>query len=116
MHRDYQSNTPIRFYQFDDRIEIMNAGGLYGEARTENFPLVNAYRNPIVAEAMKIMKYVNMFNRGISRVQEYLQPNGSNPAHFTVYKLTVFEVVIADANVNAPERSYDELRSKFEQL
>ena len=28
MHRDYQSNTPIRLYQFDDRIEIMNAGGL----------------------------------------------------------------------------------------
>src|SRR5690554_3578820 len=38
MHRDYQSNTPIRLYQFDDRIEIMNAGGLYGNARPENFP------------------------------------------------------------------------------
>lgn len=33
MHRDYQSNMPIRLYQFDDRIEIMNAGGLYGNAR-----------------------------------------------------------------------------------
>ena len=40
----------------------MNAGGLYGEARLENFPLVNAYRNPIIAEAMKVLKYVNMFN------------------------------------------------------
>lgn len=62
MHRDYQSNMPTRLYQYDDRVEIMNAGGLYGEARPENFPGVNDYRNPIVAEAMKGLKYVNMFN------------------------------------------------------
>lgn len=103
MHRDYQSNTPVRLYQFDDRIEIMNAGGLYGEARPENFPNVNAYRNPIIAEAMKIMKYVNMFNRGISRVQEYLAENGSQPAQFNVDKLTVFEVVVKDAGVTDNE-------------
>ena len=41
MHRDYQSNMPIRLYQYEDRIEILNAGGLYGEARPENFPSVN---------------------------------------------------------------------------
>ena len=32
MHRSYQSNTPTRFYWFDDHIEISNPGGLYGEA------------------------------------------------------------------------------------
>lgn len=99
MHRDYQSNTPIRLYQFEDRIEIMNAGGLYGEARPENFPNVNAYRNPVVAEAMKNMKYVNKFNRGVGSVQEYLRANGSEEAKFSVDKLTVFEVTIEDANV-----------------
>ena len=99
MHRDYQSNTPIRLYQYEDRIEIMNAGGLYGEARPENFPYVNAYRNPVVAEAMKNMKYVNMFNRGVGSVQEYLRANGSEEANFCVDKLTVFEVTIEDANV-----------------
>lgn len=109
MHRDYQSNTPIRLYQFDDRIEIMNAGGLYGEARPENFPSVNAYRNPIIAEAMKIMKYVNMFNRGVSRVQEYLKLNGSVPAQFNVDKLTVFEVVVTDATNEALETNSAEL-------
>jgi len=73
MHRDYQSNMPIRLYQFDNHIEIMNAGGLYGEARPENFPTVNDYRNPVVAEAMKGMKYVNMFNQGVKRVQDMLR-------------------------------------------
>ena len=80
MHRDYQSNMPIRLYQFDDHIEIMNAGGLYGEARPENFPMVNDYRNPIVAEAMKEMKYVNMFNQGVKRVQDMLRENGNREA------------------------------------
>ena len=90
MHRDYQSNMPIRLYQFDDHIEIMNAGGLYGEARPENFPMVNDYRNPIIAEAMKEMKYVNMFNQGVKRVQDMLRQNGNKEAEFDVSKLTVF--------------------------
>ena len=63
MHRDYQSNTPIKFYQYADRIEIDNAGGLYGNAKPENFPNVNDYRNPIVAEAMKSLGYVNTILR-----------------------------------------------------
>ena len=92
MHRDYQSNMPVRLYQFDEHIEIMNAGGLYGEARPENFPTVNDYRNPIVAEAMKEMKYVNMFNQGIRRVQEMLRENNNKDADFDVSKLTVFVV------------------------
>ena len=46
MHRDYQSNMPTRIYQYDNHIEIMNPGGLYGQARPENFPHVNDYRSP----------------------------------------------------------------------
>ena len=45
IHKDYQSNAPIKFYEFSDRIEISNAGGLYGKARPENFPNENDYRN-----------------------------------------------------------------------
>lgn len=45
------------------------AGGLYYEARPENFPSVNDYSNPLVAEAIRVMKYVNKFKRGVIRVQ-----------------------------------------------
>ena len=102
MHRDYQSNMPIRLYQFDDHIEIMNAGGLYGEARPENFPNVNDYRNPIIAEAMKEMKYVNIFNQGIRRVQDMLLENGNKEAVFDVSKLTAFEVTVP-STVDVPQ-------------
>ena len=104
MHRDYQSNMPIRLYQFDDYIEIMNAGGLYGDARPENFPTVNDYRNPLVAEAMRVGKYVNKFNRGVTRVQEMLKENGNTPADFDVDTITAFRVTVhvsEDANLTS---------------
>lgn len=97
MHRDLQTNMPVRFYQFENRIEIMNPGGLYGKARPENFPLVNDYRNPIISEAMKILGYVNKFNRGIDRVQKMLNDNGNPPAIFDVDKLTVFAVNVGES-------------------
>lgn len=82
LHRDYQSTGPIRFYQFSDRIEIQNPGGLFGEASPENFPRVNAYRNPVVAEAMHTLGYVNRFGRGIARAKRALADNGSPEPQF----------------------------------
>lgn len=77
LHRDYQSTSPVRFYQFSDRIEIQNPGGLYGDASPQNFPRVNTYRNPIIAEAMHVLGYVNRFGRGVARARRALEENGS---------------------------------------
>ena len=87
-----QSNTPLRFYEFASHLEILNAGGLYGNARPENFPSVNDYRNPLVASAMKTLGYVNMFNRGVGQVQTDLKENGNQPAEFNVNLITAFKV------------------------
>ncbi len=84
LHRDYQSNQPVRFYQFSTRIEIQNPGGLYGSARPENFPNVNDYRNPVIAEAMAVLGYANRFGRGVARAQRLLNDNGSPAAFFTL--------------------------------
>jgi len=82
MHRDYQSNAPIRFYEFEDRVEIQNPGGLYGSATPQNFPTVNDYRNPSLAEAMKNLGYVNQFNVGIRQAEKWLKENGNEPPVF----------------------------------
>lgn len=81
-HRDYTSNGPIQFYQYDDRIEIMNHGGLYGRANEQNFPKVNDYRNIVVAEAMKVLGYVNRHSRGVLKVQKELKANENGEAVF----------------------------------
>jgi ATP-dependent DNA helicase RecG len=82
VHRSYETSAPIRFYWFSDRIEIQNPGGLYGEATPENFPRQNTYRNPVLAEAMKVLGYVNKFGRGVLRAREALAENGSPPPEF----------------------------------
>lgn len=82
MHRNYDSNSPIRFYAFIDHIEILNSGGLYGEATQENFPSRNSYRNPVIAEAMKSLGFVNRFGYGVQRAQMILAQNNNPPAVF----------------------------------
>lgn len=82
MHRNYDSNTPIRFYAFNDHIEIQSPGGLYGEATPENFPTRNSYRNPVIAEAMKSLGFVNRFGYGVQRAQALLAQNGNPLAEF----------------------------------
>ncbi len=82
LHRSYESTAPIRFYWFSDHIEIQSPGGLYGEASPENFPAQNSYRNPILAEALKTLGFVNRFGRGVVRAQAALLKNGNKPAEF----------------------------------
>jgi ATP-dependent DNA helicase RecG len=82
LHRSYEAASPIHFYQFSDRIEIQNPGPLYGVARPENFPHQTAYRNPVIAEAMKTIGAVNRYGRGVERAQIVLAKNGSPPAEF----------------------------------
>jgi ATP-dependent DNA helicase RecG len=94
MHRDYESNAPIYIYEFSDRIEIRNAGGLYGEVNAGNFPNKNAYRNPILAETMKNLKYINRFNFGIPFIEKQLQDKGFLPAEFDISSYSSFAVTV----------------------
>jgi ATP-dependent DNA helicase RecG len=82
MHRDYASTAPLRVTWLNDRLEIQSPGGLYGESSPENFPRQTSYRNPVVAEALKALGYVNRYGRGVLRAQAALEKNGSPPAEF----------------------------------
>ncbi len=85
MHRNYETSyAPVRIAWFEDRIEISNPGGPFGQVRRDNFDRVNDYRNPSLAAAMKSLGYVNRFGRGISRMRAALDRNGNPPAEFTV--------------------------------
>jgi len=94
MHRDYESNAPIYLYEFPDRIEIVNPGGLYGDVRPENFPDASDYRNPIIAAAMKVLGYVNRFNFGVKNAQKQLEGNGNPAAEFNLRLPTKFSVIV----------------------
>ena len=98
MHRNYQTNAPSKFYEYADRIELDNPGNLYGKVSIENFPDETDYRNPILAQAIKELGYVNRFGRGILRVQELLEDHNNGQAIFNFKDITTFKVTVMNAD------------------
>ena len=92
IHREYDSNAPVQFYQYDDRIEFLNHGGLFGRVNSGNFPKVNDYRNPIVADAVRVLGFANRFSRGVARVEKELEENGNGKPKFDLSLKTAFAV------------------------
>lgn len=87
MHRTYEhTNAPVRVYWFDDRIEISNPGGPYGIVTVENFgrPGFTDYRNPNLADSMRVMGFVQRFGVGIQIAQDELVKNGNPQASYEV--------------------------------
>jgi ATP-dependent DNA helicase RecG len=112
MHRNYQTNSPARFYEYSDRIEMENPGNLYGKVQPENFPNVTDYRNPIIADAMKVFGYVNSFGRGISMVQEELEENKNGSAIFDFQYISTFKVTVMNADLEDVKAMEDEAEMK----
>jgi len=87
MHRSYEAtNAPVRITWYDDRIEISSPGGPFGVVTSDNFghPGVSDYRNPNLAEALKVLGFVQRFGVGIATARRELEKNGNPPPEFTV--------------------------------
>ena len=87
MHRTYEgTNAPVRVYWFDDRIEIISPGGPYGAVTADTFgqPGVVDYRNPILAEAMRVLGLVQRYGFGIPAARRELWNNGQDEPAFRV--------------------------------
>ncbi|MEO6596841.1 MAG: ATP-binding protein [Planctomycetota bacterium] len=87
MHRTYEgTNSPVRVYWFDDRIEVISPGGPYGVVTAATFgqPGVVDYRNPILAEAMRVLGIVQRFGFGIPTARRLLQQAGHPAPEFQV--------------------------------
>lgn len=95
IHRSYEgTNAPAKIYWFSDRIEIMNPGGLYGQVTAENFGKgATDYRNPLLAEAAKLLGYVQRFGMGIPLAMETLRKNGNPDPQFE-FQPTQFLVTV----------------------
>ncbi len=87
MHRQYEgTNAPVRVTWFADRIEIQNPGGPFGQVTRDNFgqPGLTDYRNPHLAEAMKVLGFVQRFGVGIAIARKELARNGNPPLEFEI--------------------------------
>ena len=100
MHRTYEGiNAPVRVYWFDDRIEIISPGGPYGAVTAGAFgqPGVVDYRNPILAEAMRVLGLVQRYGFGIPAARRELRANGQPEPEFQVEPNRVHCTVRAEA-------------------
>lgn len=81
MHRAYDAtHAPIRIQWFEDRIEIHNPGGPFGQVTRENFGRgATDYRNPNLAAALRDLGFVQRFGQGLHVAQAELQKNGNPP-------------------------------------
>lgn len=96
LHRNYEgTNTPVRVYWFDDRIEIASPGGPYGTVTAQNFgqPYATDYRNPIVAGVLFNLKYVQKFGFGIQNARKLLAENGNPAPEFEISQTMVVVTV-----------------------
>lgn len=87
LHRSYEhTNAPVRIYWFNDRIEIQNPGGPYGQVTRQNFGQPGAcdYRNPNLAAVLKELGYVQKFGFGITLAREAMHKNGNPPPEFQI--------------------------------
>lgn len=102
MHRTYEAtHAPVRVYWYDDRIEIMNPGGPFGIVSIENFgePGVADYRNPNLAEAMRVLGFVQRFGFGLAIARRALADNGNPPLELNVQPSHVTAIVRAASSV-----------------
>ena len=96
LHRTYEgTSAPVRITWFNDRIEVLNPGGPYGQVTRANFgqPGVTDYRNPYLAEAMKNLGYVQRFGLGIPLARRALADNGNPPLEYQVEDTYVLAVL-----------------------
>ena len=96
MHRTYEeSNAPVKVMWFSDRIEVSSPGGVYGAVTPENLGEggVTDYRNPNLAEAMKVLGFVQRFGAGIPLARRALKIAGHPPLEFRAMPTYVIATV-----------------------
>lgn len=79
LHRTYEINAPVYWYWFSDHIEIHSPGDLYGRVTEESFgrPGATDYRNPSLAEGLKVLGFVQRFGMGIQLARRRCDENGN---------------------------------------
>ena len=87
MHRTYEgTNSPIHVSWFEDRVEIISPGGPYGDVSAANFgqPGIVSYRNPNLADAMRVSGLVQRYGVGIPLARQALRENNQPEPTFEV--------------------------------
>lgn len=84
MHRNYLYHSNIQVCIYDDRLEIINPGGLYGGLTIEKMLSgISSIRNELIADVFLKMGIVEKWGTGIKRVAELCKKQGLKDVKYT---------------------------------
>jgi ATP-dependent DNA helicase RecG len=107
-HRDYLERVPIQLKIYDDRLVIGNPGGLLPGLSVAQLEGKHKARNPLLADWLQVLGYVERFGIGILRMREAMQQVGL-PAPIFVNRPDWFEVTLRGPGANLAARQPDNL-------
>lgn len=100
MHRDYSyhtEGTPVQIYMYNDRMEIINMGGLYGTLTIDELGKVHAdTRNKTLSTTLELLKIAENRYSGIPTIREEMRKYQLPSPIFDV-KRGNFKVVLTNA-------------------
>ncbi len=106
VHRDYTSRDTVQLHHYPDRLEVANPGGFAGGINVANILRHQPKRrNPLLAEALARLGYIERAGIGVDRMYRLLLRHGKEPPEYTSYPDSV---VLAIRN---PE--FDEVFTRF---
>lgn len=101
IHRDYSFHTegmPIQLVMYDDRLEIINPGGLYGRLTVDQLGQTQPdTRNPILVTAMETLGKTENRYSGIPTIRTAMK-NSHLPAPFFVDSRGSFKVILFNSS------------------
>lgn len=81
-HRDYLERAPIQLKIYDDRLVVGNPGGLLPGLDVAHLEGKHRARNPLLADWLHALGYVERFGIGIIRMREAMEQAGLPPPVF----------------------------------
>ncbi|MFH1641930.1 MAG: ATP-binding protein [Nanoarchaeota archaeon] len=76
VHRDYfEKGANVQINIYDDKIEIINPGGLVSGLQTKDFGKKSLSRNPLLLSILNKAGFVEKIGTGIRRIKESLKDN-----------------------------------------
>ncbi len=116
VHRDYSVHTegmPIQIVFYQDRLEIVNPGGLFGRIRIEQLGKVQPNtRNPVLANALEILDLTENRYAGIPTIYREMKNAGlpvpqfrDERGQFTVFLYNTRAITPADRTSHTGERT-----------
>jgi len=129
MHRNYLDKSCIQISVFDDRIEFLNPGGIFGDLTLEK--VLSGYssvRNTQIADIFQKMNIVEKWGTGLLRIADICKEFGTKPVKYQAesgcFMATLFRKVKAEAEndpINDPlngsvDPINDPLNGKFDPI